>query len=155
MKPLMIILDMDMNAIVIIALIISVLVTVIITSIIVMRALWERRENPEKLLALVEDVRKEIEPSMNELGYGYIDSWILDKQKIPELVFFKRYDDHSVSVKFKLFDRSSFGVRVYNEKGDIWVASNFRVNSVDLKEDVEKAEESLTSRFLETLKDRV
>ena len=153
MEPLMIFLDVDMNTIVIIALIISVLVTVIITAIIVMRALWERRENPEKLLALVEDVRKEIEPSMNELGYGYIDSWILDKQKIPELVFFKRYDDHSVSVKFKLFDRSYFNARVYNEKGDIWVASNFRVNSADLKEDVEKAEESLTCRFLETLKD--
>lgn len=153
MKPLMIFLDVDMNTIVIMALIISVLVTVIITAIIVMRVLWERRENPEKLLALVEDVRKEIEPSMNELGYGYIDSWILDKQKIPELVFFKRYDDHSISVKFRLFDRSSFSVRVYNEKGDIWVASNFRVNSADLKEDVEKAEESLTSRFLETLKD--
>lgn len=155
MKPLMILLDMDMNAIVIMALIISVLVTVIITAIIVMRALWERRGNPEKLLALVEDVRKEIEPSMNELGYGYIDSWILDKQKILELVFFKRYDDHSVSVKFKLFDRSYFNARVYNEKGDIWVASNFRVNSADLKEDVEKAEKSLTCRFLETLKDRV
>lgn len=153
MKPLMILLDMDMNAIVIMALIISVLVTVIITAIIVMRALWERRGNPEKLLALVEDVRKEIEPSMNELGYGYIDSWILDKQKIPELVFFKRYDDHSVSVKFRLFDRSSFNARVYNEKGDIWVASNFRVNSADLKKDVEKAEESLTCRFLGTLKD--
>lgn len=155
MKPLMILLDMDMNAIVIMALIISVLVTIIITAIIVMRVLWERRENPENLLALVEDVRKEIEPSMNELGYGYIDSWILDKQKIPELVFFKRYEDHSVSVKFKLFDRSYFNARVYNEKGDIWVASNFRVNSTDLKEDVEKAEKSLTCRFLETLKDRV
>lgn len=128
MKPLMILLDVDMNTIVIMALIISVLVTVIITAIIVMRALWERRENPEKLLALVEDVRKEIEPSMNELGYGYIDAWILDKQKIPELVFFKRYDDHSVSVKFKLFDRSYFNARVYNEKGDIWVASNYIVN---------------------------
>lgn len=155
MEPLMIFLDVDMNTIVIMVLIISVLVTVIITAIIVMRALWERRENPKKLLALVEDVRKEIEPSMNELGYGYIDSWILDKQKIPELVFFKRYDDHSVSVKFKLFDRSYFNARVYNEKGDIWVASNFRVNSADLKEDVEKAEKSLTCRFLETLKDRV
>ena len=155
MEPLMIFLDVDMNTIVIMVLIISVLVTVIITAIIVMRALWERRENPKKLLALVEDVRKEIEPSMNELGYGYIDFWILDKQKIPELVFFKRYDDHSVSVKFKLFDRSSFGVRVYNEKGDIWVASNYIVNSADLKEDVEKAEESLTCRFLGTLKDRV
>lgn len=56
MKPLMILLVVDMNTIVIMALIISVLVTVIITAIIVMRALWERRENPEKLLALVEDV---------------------------------------------------------------------------------------------------
>ena len=117
-----------------------------------MRTLKERRENTEKLLALVEDVRKEIEPSMNELGYSYIDSWNSAEHKIPKLVFYKRYDDHSVCVKFKLFDRSSFSVRVYNEKGDIWVASNFIVNSADLKEDVEKAEESLTSRFLETLK---
>ena len=151
MEPLMILLDMDMNAIVIMALIISVLVTVIITAIIVMKALWERRGNPEKLLALVEDVRKEIEPSMNELGYSYIDSWNSAEHKIPKLVFYKRYDDHSVCVKFRLFDRSSFSVRVYNEKGDIWVASNFIVKA-DLKEDVEKAEESLTSRFLETLK---
>ena len=148
----MILLDVDMNAIVIMALIISILVTVIITAIIVIRALTERSKNTEKLLAFVENIRKEIEPSMNELGYSYIDSWNSAERKIPELVFFKRYDDHSVSVKFKLFDRSSFGVRVYNEKGDIWVASNYIVKA-DLKEDVEKAEESLTSRFLETLKD--
>ena len=153
MEPLMILLDVDMNAIVIMALIKSILVTVIITAIIVIRALTERSKNTEKLLAFVENIRKEIEPSMNELGYSYIDSWNSAERKIPELVFFKRYDDHSVSVKFKLFDRSSFGVRVYNEKGDIWVASNYIVNSADLKEDVEKAEESLTSRFLETLKD--
>lgn len=154
MKPLMILLDMDMNAIVIMALIISILVSVIITAIIVMRALWERRKNTEKLLLLAENIRNEIEPSMNELGYSYIDSWNSAERKIPELVFYKRYDDHSVSVKFKLFDRSSFGVRVYNEKGDIWVASNYIVKA-DLKEDVEKAEKSLTSRFLETLKDNV
>lgn len=154
MEPLMILLDVDMNVIVIIALIISVLVTIIITAIIVIRALTERQKNTEKLLALAEEIRKEIEPSMNELGYSYIDSWNSAEHKIPELVFYKRYDDQSVSVKFKLFDRSSFGVRVYNEKGDIWVASNYIVKA-DLKEDVEKTEESLTSRFLETLKDSV
>ena len=154
MEPLMILLDVDMNVIVIIALIISVLVTVIITAIIVIRALTERSKYTEKLLALAENIRKEIEPSMKELGYSYIYSWNSAERKIPELVFYKRYDDHSASVKFKLFDRSSFGVRVYNEKGDIWVASNYIVKA-DLKEDVEKAEESLTSRFLETLKDSV
>ncbi len=154
MEPLMILLDLDMNAIVIIALIISVLVTVIITAIIVMRALTERRKDNEKLLALAEDIRKEIEPNMNELGYGYIDSWISIEQKMPELVFCKLYDDHAVSVKFRIFDSSSFSVSVHNVTGDIWVESNFIVNSADLKEDVEKAEESVTRRFLETLKDR-
>jgi len=155
MEPPMILWDVDMNVIVIRALIISILVSVIITAIIVMRTLKERRKNTEKLLALAEDIRKEIEPSMNELGYGHVDSWISTEQKMPELVFCKLYDNYAVSVKFRLFDRSSFNTRVYNEKGDIWVASNFRVNSDDSKEDVEKAENSLTCRFLETLKDRV